>query len=172
MRIILLTPFLALAAAGCVPRAAPPPVVAPQPVPTPTPTPAPTLAGDWRDWPLTPGDWHYRATATGGVSTFGTAGAAPIVTLACDRAARSLTLTRSGAPAGGTMTLITTSRTTSVTGTADGRDGTMVRFAAGDPMLDAMGYSRGRFVLQQQGLPTLVIPAWPEIERVTEDCRG
>ena len=70
------------------------------------------------------------------------------------------------------MTLITTSRTTSVTGTADGRGGTMVRFAAGDPMLDAMGYSRGRFVLQQQGLPTLVIPAWPEIERVTEDCRG
>ena len=35
-----------------------------------------------------------------------------------------------------------------------------------------IGYSRGRFIIQQDGLPTLVIPAWPEIERVTEDCRA
>jgi hypothetical protein len=35
-----------------------------------------------------------------------------------------------------------------------------------------MGYSRGRFIVEQSGLPTLVIPAYAEIERVTEDCRA
>ena len=41
-----------------------------------------------------------------------------------------------------------------------------------DPLLDAMGFSRGRFALEQAGSAPLAIPAWPEIERVTEDCRG
>src|SRR3546814_20132544 len=40
-----------------------------------------------------------------------------------------------------------------------------------DSMLDAMGYSRGRFIVEQPGLPILVIPAYAEIERVAEDCR-
>ncbi|RZM31641.1 MAG: hypothetical protein EOP67_31935, partial [Sphingomonas sp.] len=44
--------------------------------------------------------------------------------------------------------------------------------AATDPLLDAMGFSRGRFVIEQAGAAPLVLPAWAEIERVTEDCRG
>jgi len=40
-----------------------------------------------------------------------------------------------------------------------------------DTLLDAMGFSRGRFVLEQTGYQTLVVPAWAEILRVTEDCR-
>jgi hypothetical protein len=47
----------------------------------------------------------------------------------------------------------------------------MSQLGAQDSLLDAMGYSRGRFIVEQAGLPTLVIPAWPEIERVIEDCR-
>ena len=43
---------------------------------------------------------------------------------------------------------------------------------ASDPLLDAMGFSRGRFVIEQAGAAPLVVPAWAEIERVTEDCRG
>jgi hypothetical protein len=43
---------------------------------------------------------------------------------------------------------------------------------ARDALVDAMGYSRGRFVVQGGGMPTLVVPAWAEILRVAEDCRG
>jgi hypothetical protein len=35
-----------------------------------------------------------------------------------------------------------------------------------------MGFSRGRFLVQGNGLPTLVVPAYAEVLRVTEDCRG
>ena len=40
-----------------------------------------------------------------------------------------------------------------------------------DPVLDAMAFSRGRFLVEQAGMPTLVVPAWAEVGRVTEDCR-
>ena len=39
-----------------------------------------------------------------------------------------------------------------------------------DALLDAMAFSRGRFIVEQAGAPTLVIPAWAEVPRVTEDC--
>jgi hypothetical protein len=68
---------------------------------------------------------------------------------------RTSTLLRTlpGAPTGGTPPYIAVALTP--------RDG----------LLDAIGFSRGRFVIEQAGYPTLVVPAWAEIERVTEDCR-
>lgn len=176
-RLSLSGPLVALAVAGCVPQVAPPPAPAPIPRPAPTPTPAPApgpaLNGDWRDWPLTPGDWTYRRTASGGAAAFGTAGASPSITLVCDRQMRRLTLTRAGVTTGATsMTIVTTSQTRTLSSRPDGLGGTVASFAATDALLDAIGYSRGRFLIQQAGLPTLVVPAWPEIERVTEDCRG
>jgi hypothetical protein len=131
------------------------------------------LTGDWRDWPLTPGDWSYRQTPGGGISSFGVAGSTPGVTLICERAAHRVMLTRAGAAAGApTMTIVTTSTTRTVPSRLDGSGGMAASLAAGDSLLDAIGYSRGRFVIEQAGLPTLVVPAWPEIERVVEDCRG
>jgi hypothetical protein len=41
-----------------------------------------------------------------------------------------------------------------------------------DPLLDAMAFSRGRFALDQAGAPPLALPAWAEVGRVIEDCRG
>lgn len=70
------------------------------------------------------------------------------------------------------MTIVTTSSTKAMPSRIDGAGGMATSFAANDSLLDAIGYSRGRFVIEQQGLPTLVVPAWPEIERVIEDCRG
>ena len=43
---------------------------------------------------------------------------------------------------------------------------------AQDPLLDAMGFSRGRFIVELGGQAPLVVPAWAEVLRVTEDCRG
>ena len=42
---------------------------------------------------------------------------------------------------------------------------------ATDPLLDAIAFSRGRFTLEQDGVPAQSLPAWAEIERVIEDCR-
>lgn len=161
--------------AGCVPapttapRApAPRPVVAPPP---PAPPPAPAPSADWRDWPLTPGDWQYRSAPNGGSARYGTAGAPPVAVLRCDRVARQVTLLRAGtAPA--TLTLRTTSVVRALPAAPDGTGMLAMSFAANDSFLDALGFSRGRFVVEGGSLPVLVIPAWPEILRVVEDCRA
>ncbi|WP_294333974.1 hypothetical protein [uncultured Sphingomonas sp.] len=167
-----------VALAGCVPApTVAPPAPAPRPLPAATPVaprPAPTLGADWRDWPLTPGDWRYRAEPGGGSASFGVAGSMPVATLRCDLATRRVTLARMGATAtAATLTLRTTSAVRGVPAVPDARASGMivVSFAANDSFLDAIGYSRGRFVVEGLGLPTLVIPAWPEILRVVEDCR-
>lgn len=174
MRVIFAFASLAVLA-GCVAPSAPPPAPArPVPVPAPAPTPAPlppppAASSDWRDWPLTPGSWTYRQDARGSVALFGQGGD-PAFTLRCDRSARQLHLIRRGAGAG-TMTVRTSSTARNLT--AEGAaDGASVSLPANDPLVDAMGYSRGRFIVQNAALPSLVVPAWSEVLRVAEDCRG
>ena len=165
--------------AGCVPSVAPPPRApqpryVPPPAPTPAPAPAPARESDWRDWPLTPGVWTDHQDARGGLSVFGVAGQDAVFSMRCDTARHQLYLSRAGTAAGDPpMTIVTTSMTRALPSLPTG--GTPPYMASAlapqDGLLDAMGYSRGRFVVEQAGMPTLVIPAWPEIERVTEDCR-
>ena len=47
-----------------------------------------------------------------------------------------------------------------------------VSLPASDPLLDQMAFSRGRFLVAAEGGPSLVVPAWPELARVVEDCRA
>jgi len=160
--------------AGCVapPRAEPPPPRAAPPSAAPAPRPAP-IAADWRDWPYSPGTWVYRRDGRGSIALFGPANADASLTLRCDTGTRQIYLSR----AGSTQTPLTI-RTSSVTRalSVQPTGGTPPYVAAAlapnDSLLEAMGFSRGRFVVQQAGLPPLVVPAWAEIERVTEDCRG
>jgi hypothetical protein len=141
--------------AGCVP---------PRPVP---------IAADWRDWPYSPGTWVYRRDARGSIALFGPANADASLTLRCDTAARQVYLSRAGTTAT-PMTIRTSSVTRAVSVQPTG--GTPPYVAAAlmpnDSLLEAMGFSRGRFVVQQAGMPPLVVPSWAEIERVTEDCRS
>lgn len=161
--------------AGCTPsppKAPPPTRVAPRPAPPPPPAPA-AIGPDWRDWPVTPGTWSYRQDARGSLALFGVAGGDALLTLRCDRAAHALYLSRSGAAAA-PLTLRTTSLTRVVTVQPTGGTPPYVAttLAPADPLLDAIGFSRGHFVVEQAGAPTLVVPAWAEVERVTEDCRA
>ena len=77
----------------------------------------------------------------------------------------------------GTQTSPLTIRTTSTSRTVDVQRGSAAQptavaiLAANDPLLDAMGFSRGRFTVEQAGATTVVLPAWAEVERVTQDCR-
>lgn len=178
-------PLIALVGvAGCIPQGAAPvqpqpatpqpvvrPVAVPSPVPTPTPAP---MTGDWRDWPLTPGTWTYRQDKRGSIALFGVPGENALLTLRCDLGRRTIYLSRAGTAPSGTMATI---RTTALTRTlrmapTGGRPPYMaVAIQPEDRLLDDMGYSRGRFLVEIPGMPTLVVPAWAEVLRVTQDCR-
>ncbi|MDO7844035.1 hypothetical protein [Sphingomonas immobilis] len=177
-RLSLIAVALATLLASCMdsappPRPAPRPQPRPEPAPLPPAPPPPAAGSDWRDWPLTPGDWVYRQDGRGSIALFGIPGADAVLTLRCDLGARTIYLSRSGAGGASAATLrtSTTARTLALTPTGGTPPYLATAIGPRDPILEAMGFSRGRFVIEQAGYPTLVIPAWAEIERVTEDCR-
>jgi hypothetical protein len=93
--------------------------------------------------------------------------------LRCDLAERRLFLSRPGTAAGpATLRTSSTARQLALQPTG----GTPAYVAAplqpNDPILDAIAFTRGRFTLEQPGVPPLVVPAWAEPARVAEDCRG
>lgn len=147
--------------AGCASRPAPAPT--PQAAPTPPavigPPPvmrAPAPSTDWRDADLSSGFWFYDGTSARFLTADGAA-----FTLRCDSRSRQIMLEREGAT--GAMLIRTTE--------------TERRFAdvrallpAGDPFLDAIVFSRGRFTVETADR-MLVIPAWPEPAAAVEVCR-
>lgn len=162
--------LVAALVAGCVPASQP----TPQPVaPAPRPTPAPAPVGAWEDWPLTPGTWRYERDVRGSRALYGTGGNDAAAVLRCDRGARRVFLSRPGTAAR-SFTLRTTSRTASVAAAPTGGTPPYVAagFAPADPLLDAMAFTRGRFVVEAAGASPLVLPPYAEVGRVIEDCRG
>lgn len=163
-----------LAIAGCVGQPAPPKPT-PRPIAAPRPAPAPVVppAADWRDWAVTPGDWVYRVDGRGSIALFGTPGIDALLTLRCDRQTNMLYLSRAGqATTPLTLRTSTLARSLAVRPTGATPPYVAVALAPRDALLDAMAFSRGRFLVEQPGMPTLVVPAWAEVGRVTEDCRG
>lgn len=161
--------LLTIALGGCVPSVAPR-VAAPAPAPVPVNVPAPTPIADWQDWPWTPGAWRYAREATGSSASYGVTGQVPALVLRCDRAARTLLLSRPGTSAA--PFTIRTSATTGSVATQLVPPQVVARFAVNDRLLDAMAFTRGRFTVEQPGVAPLVLPPWAEVGRVIEDCRG
>lgn len=149
--------------------------VAPRPAPTPTataelPPPPPPPAADWRDAPITPGDWTWAMEGRLSVARFG----GNTLVLSCDRTAGMVTLMRPGSAQDQVpMSIITSNMTRPVSALAVATNPPMIAasLTARDALLDAMAFSRGRFAVETAGLPTLYVPSWPEISRVIEDCR-
>lgn len=166
--------------AGCtsvVPPAPvpPPPVPAPAPAPAPAPViaPPPPASSDWRDWPASPGNWTWRREGQGTIALFGLRADQPELSLRCDRATRQIQIARRGETSGAvTIRTSTTARVLSGRPTPGAQPYMAVTLAANDPILDAMGYSRGRFIVEMPPLAPLVVPTWAEVQRVVEDCRG
>jgi hypothetical protein len=170
---VYIAPLLAalaasLVLAGCSERRI---VPAPAPSQTPTAAPAPPRAsGNWRDVPITPGDWSW--SIAGGRSTSSFAGGQFV--MRCNLPERTVTLWRAGSGNGQVpMTVLTETVIRPLTGTvqAGSTPGIAVTLNARDPLLDAMAFSRGRFAVETAGLASLYIPSWPEVSRVLEDCR-
>lgn len=155
------------------PVRAAPPVAVPQPAPAPASTPAPSYRGDWRDWPMSGGQWVYRRDVRGSIGLFGVAGRDAAVTLRCDQAGNRLYLSRQGSISSAlTLRTSSTARALAPLPTGGTPPYVAVALSPRDPLLDAIGHSRGRFVVEQAGTTPLVIPARPEFLRVVEDCRG
>ena len=111
---------------------------------------------------LTPGQWSYVAVLGGSEARFGSA-----FSIRCDRIARRVMLRRIGPVVAGpppAMTIITDLNVRTLA------PGGVV--ANNDNVLDAIAFSRGRFVIEQAGQSPLVLPPHAEIGRVIEDCRG
>jgi hypothetical protein len=155
---------LPLIAAACTTAPAPAPVNVPAPPPVIVP-PLPSVPTDWRDKPYTPGAWHYAA----GAAAYGQAGAAPLLVMRCDPARRIVILSVAGAIPTLTIRTSYAERNWPAQAGPDGRSA--VSFAASDPTLDQIAFSRGRFSLSGPGLAEIDIPAWAEPSRVIEDCR-
>ncbi|HEX9964131.1 MAG TPA: hypothetical protein VGB04_04025 [Allosphingosinicella sp.] len=154
--------------AGCAARPAPAPapqrpprVTAPPSVRVPPPAAEPIGQQDAPDPPLSPGDWSYSGDAAGSVARFGGAGSASF-SLRCDPARRRMVLSREGS--GSALRVGTSYGQRTLPPVAE--------LAADDPLLDEMAFSRGRFTVEAEGLPPLILPTWPEPARVVEDCRG
>lgn len=104
---------------------------------------------------------------------FGIAGQDARAVLRCDRTERRIFLSRTGDLRTALAVRTTsTSRAVPVQPTGGTPPYVAAVLAPGDPLLDAMAFSRGRFVLDQAGAPPLVLPAWGEVGRVVEDCRS
>lgn len=174
--IILALPLILLA---CAKEPAPQPQTAPAPVviaPKPTPTPV-SLDDKWQDAPRSTGDWAYRRDTRGSVALFGPSGADASFIIRCDSATRRIYLSRAGAFSGddsGMMTIRASSglKTFAVKNNGDTPAYVAVTLPVNEPQLDAMAFSRGRFLVSVKGGADLVIPSWPEIARVIEDCRA
>jgi hypothetical protein len=156
--------------AACAPRPLPPTSVPtpPPPAPAPPPPPAPPPVAAWQDGPLTAGDWSYEPQARPRAA-FARQGPLFVVECTDDRRIR---LARIGgdAPASG-LTIRTTFGQRTLPAAGEG-PATSATLAASDPLLDEIAFSRGRFLVHVDGVPDLVLPAWPEPARVIEDCRG
>jgi hypothetical protein len=166
--------LVALLGSCAAPPKLPPAVVVIAPPPPAPPPPLPKPPADWRDAAQTPGAWRWAMTAGRSTASFGMAGAAPLVTFACDKVQGQVLLARSGASTQAVpMSVSTTSlRRPLLSDPARGTsDWLAVALPSRDPLLDAIAFSRGRFALEAAGLETLYLPAWPEISRVIEDCR-
>lgn len=175
-------PLLAAAAlsallASC---ASPPPPPPPRPVPRPqpsyTPPPPPPVqaAPDWRDRPITPGDWRWNRIGGASSARFGPGPGGALLEFRCDRSANAVLLIVGGAANGPTpITVTTTGTARALTGQplGGGQSALVVALPVRDALLDAIVFSRGRFAVEARGLAPVYAPTWPEIARVIEDCR-
>jgi hypothetical protein len=166
----LLLPLLATACSDRRVIPAPTPTAAPRPAPSTPPPPAPRPAADWRDAPITPGDWRW--SIEGGQSVARFAGGALVLrcaqgTIAIERAGGS----GNGADVPMTITTTSTGRPVMAKAQAANPPAVIAMLNARDPLLDAMAYSRGRFAVHVSGLAPLYVPSWPEVSRVIQDCR-
>ena len=170
-RFVTLCLIVALAACGrVVPPAAPPPVSTPTPRPNPAPVLPPPPAVSWDREPATPGTWRHRLAGRDSIAEFVGNDGRMRFQLACT-SDKTVELAMIGSVADArTMTVRTRTVDRSLNSSA-AESSVIARLSGRDPLLAAMAYSRGRFMVEPAGVAPLYLPAWPEVTRVVDDCQ-
>ena len=164
----------ALVLAGCAAKPAPKPAPAPQAPPVVLPRPAQPSApiairpptADWRDERRTVGNWSWQREGALSVARYGTQFA-----LSCDASARQVTISL-GLRASASQPIFITA--TDLRRALNGQPQGALLIAIlppSDPLLDAMAFSRGRFMVETGSMAPFYLPSWAEVSRVIEDCR-
>ena len=118
------------------------------------------------------GSWSYNATSDGSEARFADASASPQLILHCTRATRRISLSKPAAAAAPAINVWTSSQTRSIASSFNPATGRLsADLQPYDALLDAMVSSRGRVGVSVGSQPALVVPPWPELARVIEDCR-
>ena len=119
------------------------------------------------------GSWSYAPAPDGSAATFLNASAMPQLTIRCDRTTRRVSLSKPASVAVPFLNVWTSTATRSVPASFNpATQRITIQLPAYDPLLDALAFSRGRIAVYVSGSPALVLPAWPDIARVIEDCRA
>lgn len=119
------------------------------------------------------GNWTYVATNDGSEATFANSGGFPQLLVHCTRATRRVNIAKPASAAAQFIDVWTSSQTRRLPATFNPATGKLtIELDASDSLLDALSNSRGRLGFTAAPEPPLVVPAWPEVARVVEDCRG
>ena len=118
------------------------------------------------------GTWSYASTDGGSEAAFTGPTGQPQITIRCTRAVRRVSIAKAATGAAPSISIWTTAGTKTALASYNPATARLtVEFAAFDPTLDAIAFSRGRVVFSAAGAPALVVPTWAETARVIEDCR-
>jgi hypothetical protein len=119
------------------------------------------------------GTWTYATASDGSEATFAGPTGAVQLSLHCTRATRRVTIAKAATGPATSMDIWTSGSARSVPVSYNPATARLTAdFGAYDNLLDGMSNSRGRIGLTVGTQPPLVVPAWPEIARVVEDCRA
>jgi hypothetical protein len=161
--------------AACVPSTPAPAPAAPAPVSRPAPVSAapPQVAqvpdlDTWMEAAVTPGTWRYSAVNGGSTAEFLSPANDRIAAIYCSYG-REVFLAVYRADEGPITIRSETAARTQIANLSGAFARTIL--SPNDPLLDAMALSKGRFAVEAQGLPPLILPSWAEVSRVIEDCR-
>lgn len=119
------------------------------------------------------GNWTYASTGDSSEARFIDASANPQLIVRCTHSTRQVTIAKAATAAAPSINVWTSSLTRSVPANYNAAAGQIAFSLTNyDPLLDALSNSRGRMGFSVGTQPALVVPAWPEIARVVEDCRA
>ena len=127
---------------------------------------------DYTTAAVAPGSWFYQAVPGGSGARFVDASGTARLVLQCVKATRRVSISHTSSVPSTSLSVWTS--TASRTLPARFEPNAMrvtAELSAHDGLLDAIAFSRGRFVVTMAGGLPLVTPAWPEAARTIEDCR-
>jgi hypothetical protein len=132
--------------------------------------PAQTAPVDYANAVPIAGSWSYAAASDGSEAAFTDSSARAQLTIHCVRASRQVRISKLASATAPSLFVWTSSTWRNVPATFDTATNRIsFTLSAYDPLLDALAFSRGRVAI---GSPALILPAYPEIARVVEDCRA